>query len=773
MKKTSFFPCFLSMFFVFCLLVVSCPVFAQDQVPEAVAGPDLSGKTSSELVKMAWAASNRSAYEELKFINLQMQKDFEQQALSQNALLSGFPERERINDFQVMNDFAVVAFVYAEALMHSGKTEEAIKAFEALIQQYPYAQAWDPSRGGYWSVAEKSHASVRAMQGLDEESQDTLSNVIETVPVLARKGKARVVDYSRLGTFSGIGTKEYNYRMHSLSDLAEAVGEGIYPNTTDVYKNPRFKALFKEGRQEGSYWEYVNTKDLEAAYFKWAAAAENPGVKLFYTGLIFEKAKMYLQAIKAYHALVVHFPSSSGVTYWHTPWYPAQAAVAKIKNILRQNPGLGLVYKDAKVRVHNGNDSDTSNDVFVVWPGVIQKGDAGKIKRIPAPAVRLTRGGKKVNFVQYNNGHWQMQVEGKPFMIKGITYAPTKIGQSPDKGTLANWMFEDTNGNGKPDGPYDSWVDRNRNGIQDSNEPVVGDFQLLKEMGANALRIYHNGNQINRELLRELHAKYGIYVAMGDFLGKYTLGSGAEWAVGADYENPVHLARMMESVEKMVTEFKDEPFILMWILGNENNYGVGCNADKKPEKYYQFVNEVAKRIKELDPDHPVGIANGDAQFLELFSQLAPDVDVFGANVYRGDYGFGSLWDDVRVLADRPAFISEYGAPAHSRGTAWDRAEKDQADYHRGNWMDIEANSALSSEGEGNAVGGFAFEWADEWWKNYEPMKHDTKADVIGPFAGGFYYEEWFGLTGQGNGQHSPFLRELRESYFTYQRMWKK
>ena len=43
-------------------------------------------------------------------------------------------------------------------------------------------------------------------------------------------------------------------------------------------------------------------------------------------------------------------------------------------------------------------------------------------------------------------------VDEKPFVIKGITYAATKIGQSPDKGTLANWMEEDTNENGLIDG---------------------------------------------------------------------------------------------------------------------------------------------------------------------------------------------------------------------------------------------------------------------------------------------------------------------------------
>ncbi len=71
---------------------------------------------------------------------------------------------------------------------------------------------------------------------------------------------------------------------------------------------------------------------------------------------------------------------------------------------------------------------------------------------------------------------WQMLVNDKPYVIKGITYGATKIGQSPDKGTLENWMEEDSNENGFVDGPYDSWVDKNNNNEQDEDEPVVGDF---------------------------------------------------------------------------------------------------------------------------------------------------------------------------------------------------------------------------------------------------------------------------------------------------------
>jgi len=54
--------------------------------------------------------------------------------------------------------------------------------------------------------------------------------------------------------------------------------------------------------------------------------------------------------------------------------------------------------------------------------------------------------------------------------------------------------------------------------------------------------------------------------------------------------------------------------------------------------------------------------------------VAPDVDIYAANVYRGDYGFGAFWDQVRVATDRPAFITEYGAPAYSKQVSLKESE---------------------------------------------------------------------------------------------------
>jgi len=34
------------------------------------------------------------------------------------------------------------------------------------------------------------------------------------------------------------------------------------------------------------------------------------------------------------------------------------------------------------------------------------------------------------------------------------------------------------------------------------------------------------------------------------------------------------------------------------------------------------------------------------------------------------------------------------------------------------------------------------------------------------------HEEWLGVAGQGDGKLSPFLRQLRQSYYTYKKAWK-
>jgi len=731
---------------------------------------------SGDLTTKAWIAHGKKEIEATFKYTQECIDLYQEQAAKEQASLNALPKNKKeIEAVQALNDVTTCYFIQAESLMRQQKLEDAKKIFKLIVDKYSYGQAWDP-RGWFWSIKLASEQSIKKIEtGSIEIEEKKKVSQLPTKVVLSDPGTEEFVDYAKYGQFQNVGSKDYKYVVTDQPGLIAAVGEGVYPNSS-VMRDPELKKAIKEKRLDGDLWDFVYSPDLEAAFLKWATSSEPQGVKLFCTGLILERSGLITQALKCYYAIVVHFPGSYGWTYWHTPWYVGQAAIAKINFLLRRNPQLGYKLEGAAINIINGFDNDISNDTALANPGRFVKVDlaqeAAKVKpTADSLSIKKKVGKGRVRLVQYENDDWQLLAEDKPYIIKGITYAPTKVGQSPDEGTLGNWTEEDFNKNGKIDGPYDAFVDKNKNNLQDADEPAIGDFKLMQDMGVNTIRLYHHPLKVNKQLLADLYNTYGIRVIMGDFLGKYALGSGAAWNPGTDYNNEEHKKNMIESVKQMVNEYKDEPYILFWLLGNENVYGYACNANEQPEAFFKFANEVAKIIKSIDPEHPVAICSGDILFLDKFGKNTPDIDIFGTNAYRGDYGFGAFWRQVKEEAGKPTFITEFGCPAYAEGKSVDESEELQAQYHLGSWEDIQNNMAFSGQA-GNALGGVVFEWLDEWWKAYEPAIHDTKGLWAGPFPDGYMHEEWLGISGQGDGKLSPFLRQLRKVYYTYQKKWK-
>jgi hypothetical protein len=597
-------------------------------------------------------------------------------------------------------------------------------------------------------------------------------------------GTEKVVNYNRYGEFTHAGTAQYRYLIRDREGLAKAVGEGVYPNVTSLLKDPMYQKFKYNGKLEGSQWDFANTDDTQAGFYKWASAQEQPGVKQFYTGDMLEKSGLTAQAVKAYQACAIHFPKAAGSTFWKTPWYIGPTALDRIGYITRTQPELGMRLQGGRIRIQNCFDDDVHNDVVQVDPGKIVSISPSQAAK-PAPRIDLNAlpikqqlGKGRIKLQQFDNGHWRLIVDGKPKMLRAISYGSTPVGKSPDDGSLVghrDWMLADINNNQKIDGPYDAWVDKNGNEKQEANEPVVGDYKLLKEMGANAIRLYHRG--YNKEVLKDLYDNYGLYTIMGDYLGAYTIGSGADWYAGTDYTDSEQQKKMMQSVREMVETYKEESYVVMWVLGNENNYGNANNSRQKPDAYYTFVNKVAKMIKAMDPSRPVAICNGDLLFLDKVAKLCPDIDVYGANAYRGSHGFGdSMWRNLQEIWGKPVLITEFGCPAYHHRRDRQTAEDLQVKYLRSNWVDIEYNSA-GQPGAGNSLGGVLFQWMDEWWKAGPPPQYDAKIqDIVGQFGGpfpdGWSYEEWYGVVGQGTGKNSPFMRQLRKSYFLFKNdMW--
>jgi hypothetical protein len=578
------------------------------------------------------------------------------------------------------------------------------------------------------------------------------------------------IDYSAFGSFENMGTSKYHYVIKDRPGLAAQAGAGVYPNDGNLKSDPEYRRLVQQKLLEGPLEDFRPEVDPVRAYYKWVShkGAANQGLRLYNIARSLEEMGRLWQALKAYHAVVVHFPKSVS---WQdsSPWYIGVSALDAVHRLLDEHPEWKLALVDAEVQIDNGWDKKATNDSFRINPGTWVEASVAARERPSAGRAKTMFERGNVRFVRWNNGDWQVRVNDRPFLIRGISYFPTPVGRSPDWGYKphADWMAADENRNQKADGPFDSFVDANGNNRQDADEPAIGDFRLLEDLGVNAVRLYHHGG--NKELLRTLHRDHGIKVLMGDLVGAYTIGSGADWESGTDYGDEKQLEKMRESVRKMVKEHKDEDYVLMWVLGNENNYGLGNNLRKNPEAYYRFINSLARMIHSLDSTRPVAICNGDLDFLDLISAECGDVDVLAVNAYRGKNGMGeSFWSSIRDIWKKPVLVSEFGCPAYNGEQSAEDAQNTQAAYLLSNWKDIERHSAGSKTG--NAIGGVLFEFVDEWWKagpSYEAAVQDKTPQTKGPFHGGWIYEEWLGLTTQGSGESSPFLRQLRPSYLAF------
>ncbi len=608
---------------------------------------------------------------------------------------------------------------------------------------------------------------------------------------LAHTGSEFPIAYERYGEFTGRGTNAYRYKIKDKDGLGKAIGAGLFPNNgSTLLTDPAFKKWKRKNSPFKNPWDYSQSGNPQADFYVWASASNiDPGTKLFFTAQALVEAGHFQQAIKAYYAIVVHFPKNP---CWSADqsfvWYLGPEALNRIEDITKHHPEIPYELEGAILEVKNGEDVDLKNDEFEIDPGRWVKKKAAAATDLSTLKVINQRGYGTVQLKQYENRHWQMTVDGRPFVVHGVTYNPTVVGRDIANLQGNHWMFEDEDENGRPDAPYDAWVDKNGNNRQDPGEASVGDFRLMKEMGVNTIRLYrgaqaadYNPKEFNKDVLRDLYKTYGIRVAFGDFIGAYTIGSGADWNNGTDYTDPVQLERMRRLVKEFVNDHKSEDYVLMWVLGNENlmkgDYsGVNATrtqASKQVEAFLRFVNEIAEMIHQIDPDHPVAVGNFGLSSLREHGQYAPAVDIFGANLYSGSTGFGNTWKKVTREFDRPVLITEYGCDAWNSKTHKED-EAAQARYHQGNWDDIRLNLGGGS-GEGNSVGGILFEYLDEWWKSTSGAwdVHDDSDDSPMAFPDGWSSEEYLGIVSQGNGGRSPFLRKPRKAYLLYRdELWK-
>jgi len=359
-----------------------------------------------------------------------------------------------------------------------------------------------------------------------------------------------------------------------------------------------------------------------------------------------------------------------------------------------------------------------------------------------------------------NSGH-RLKVNGKDFMVKGMNWDYYPIG---------------TNYN------YSLW--------KQSDDVIItaldAEMSLLKNMGVNTIRQYTG---VPAKWIKYIYEKYGIYTMLNHSFGRYGLTIDGTWVANTEYSDKRTQELLLSEVKSMVTEYKNTPGILLFLLGNENNYGLfwdGAETEDIPiqdrkstvraESMYKLFNKAVLEMKAIDNSHPMAICNGDLLFLDIIARECKDIDILGTNMYRGAT-FTDAYERVKKEFGKPLLLTEFGSDSFN---AIDNQEdqKSQAYYMVENWKDIYSNAAGLGKNE-NSLGGFTFQFSDGWWK-YGQTKNLEVHDNNASWSNGGYpfdfkegqnnmNEEWFGICAKGP-VNSRGLYELypRAAYYAIQ-----
>ncbi|GGD17400.1 glycoside hydrolase family 2 TIM barrel-domain containing protein [Hyunsoonleella pacifica] len=371
----------------------------------------------------------------------------------------------------------------------------------------------------------------------------------------------------------------------------------------------------------------------------------------------------------------------------------------------------------------------------------------------------------KVEIVKNDQGT-KLVVDGKDFMINGMNWDYVPIGTDV---TNANF--------------YKQSDDVIKAGLDT-------EMGLLKNMNVNVIRQYTG---VPKKWVTYIYEKYGVYTLLNHTFGRYGLTINGVWTPVTIYSDEKTQALLVSEMMQLVEDYKDVPGILMYMMGNENNYGLfwqGAETEDFPEgeeqkravgekrgrPMYRLMNEVSKKMKEMDPNHPVAICNGDVLFIDIIAEECKDVDVYGTNTYRGE-SFGDFFQVVKDKLDKPVMFTEFGADAYN-ALAQKEDQYWQAHFNLSNWKEIYENAAGLGK-VGNSIGGFTFQFSDGWWKlGFDDRKDaDTHQTGASWSNGGYYHdtkdgsnnmnEEWFGICAKGP-TDSRGLYDLypRASYYT-------
>lgn len=366
--------------------------------------------------------------------------------------------------------------------------------------------------------------------------------------------------------------------------------------------------------------------------------------------------------------------------------------------------------------------------------------------------------------VRKDSNGWRLLDGNKPVEVKGIVWSYTPIGETHS---------------------YNLWTKDDAFIMQ----MIDTDMPMLKAMGVNTIRCFSN---VPARWIEYIYTKYGIYTIINDLLGRYGVSVNGAWYSQTDYSDLYTRQVLIEQARKTADTYRGVKGVLMYMFGNESNYGlvwsgsdienlpVGEQDTVKAGYLYSLLEEAMAVCKDTDPLRPVGFINGDTQYLELIAKLCPSLDILGVNAYRGFKFYDSFYENIAEILDKPVIFTEAGADAYN-AILQQEDQYAQMKYLESQWKEIYGQSYGKGK-TGNMLGGCLFEWVDEWWKHYQYKDLDVH-NTVGTWANAGYEldyadgvnnmdEEWFGLCAQSKITVRGINKRIpRAAYYLMQDVW--
>ncbi|HCT77045.1 MAG TPA: hypothetical protein DGG94_22140 [Micromonosporaceae bacterium] len=401
--------------------------------------------------------------------------------------------------------------------------------------------------------------------------QPDVANALGYWPGFRATGAAYRGNYNN---WPGVGETDIMTNVNGRSQLSNTLHCGTAPEGVCAEYNGRTSGLATCAGCQTGYHEYTQIIDRTKTD---------------------EEIRFYLDGVQTW----IVRESQVGVAAW-------QAAVHH-GFYLRFDLAIGGSFPSAIAGQTTPTAATTSGGVLSVDSVSVAK----KVGTAPAAMTDPpTPGGPSVVRITGSQGAWQLQVNGSPFEVKGITYGP-------------------------PQAAADGYM------------------RDLKAMGVNTIRTWGVDDTHTPALLNKA-AQHGIKVVVGHWLNQ-----------GADYVNDTtYKTNVKNEIVARVNTLKGNQGVLMWDVGNEviltmQDHGLPANVvEQRRVAYAQFVNEVTQAIHAADANHPVTSTDAWTGAWTYYKAHSPALDLLAVNSYGQIASVKQDW--ISQGHTKPYIVTEAG-----------------------------------------------------------------------------------------------------------------